>query len=131
MIPGMANSAKRVCDLCGGVDDHPRHVIAGTTADVFPTPTAAIIQRVITNAPEGHTDRLLDSLMDTASSDRHMDCCREAGCPDGSCEVMTRGAEAKRGRALRTHLEALTADDIVQLAQDVLAEHDASIVKGE
>jgi hypothetical protein len=136
MIPGMAVTGKgqlaRVCDLCGGVDDHPRHVIAGTMSDRFPAPSAEIIQAVIANAPAGHTDRLLDALVDTSSSDRHMDCCREAGCPTGECDLYTRGAETKRGRALRTHLESLTGDDIIRLAYEVLDENAApSIVKGE
>jgi hypothetical protein len=35
---------------------------------------------------------------------RHMDCCREAGCPDGTCNEVTKGAEDKRGPALVKHL---------------------------
>jgi hypothetical protein len=35
---------------------------------------------------------------------RHIDCCRGAGCPDGSCDQVTAGAEELRGDALLEHL---------------------------
>ena len=35
---------------------------------------------------------------------RHMDCCREAGCPDGSCQEVTAGAESLQGDELVAHL---------------------------
>ena len=96
----------RVCDLCGGVDDHPRHVIAGGTPGVYPPPSDDIVNRVIAAAPDGDRARLVRDLMDTGSSDRHMDCCREAGCPDGTCTTQTAGAENERGAALLEHLVA-------------------------
>lgn len=113
----------RVCDLCGGVDDHPRHVIAGTTPGTVTAPTAETVRKVIANAPKDEADRLLADLVDTASSDRHMDCCREAGCPDGSCIVVTAGAEEKRGASLLAHLVRLQSGDI--------APDDDAIVKAE
>lgn len=96
----------RVCDLCGGVDDHPRHVLAGGVPDIFPQPSEDILDRVLENAPAADRARLVRDLLDTSSSDRHMDCCREAGCPDGSCDAQTAGAESKRGGALLKHLAA-------------------------
>jgi hypothetical protein len=98
----------RVCDLCGGVDDHPRHVIAGADPNVVVVtqPSEDVINRVLELAPAQDRARLLRDLMDTSSSDRHMDCCRAAGCPDGSCDVQTAGAETKRGAALLKHLMA-------------------------
>jgi hypothetical protein len=95
----------RVCDLCGGVDDHPRHVLAGgISAPTYAPPTEEIIARVIETSPPDQRNRLLRELMDLSSSDRHMDCCREAGCPDGSCNVVTAGAEQLRGDELLAHL---------------------------
>src|SRR5437016_1991231 len=94
----------RVCDLCGGVDDHPRHVVAGAIRDTFPRVSDDIVDRVLANAPDEHKGRLLRDLLDTASSDRHLDCCREAGCPDGSCGVVTAGAEHLTGADLLDHL---------------------------
>lgn len=36
---------------------------------------------------------------------RHMDCCRAGGCPDGSCDVVTAGAEELRGVELLDHIK--------------------------
>lgn len=110
-----------VCDVCGGVDDHPRHTIAGASLETFPIPTAETVQRVMAASPPDELDRLLTDLLDTGSSDRHMDCCRAAGCPAGVCDAVTAGAEDKRGAALLKHLVGLA---------DIAAGDDA-IVKGE
>lgn len=108
----------RVCDLCGGVDDHPRHVIAGAIRDVFPRVADEVVDRVLVNAPEAERGRLLRDLLDTASSDRHLDCCREAGCPDGSCGLVTAGAEQLRGPDLLNHLMS-AAQERIDLVNDV------------
>jgi hypothetical protein len=68
----------RSCDLCGGEDDHPRHVTA---------------------------------LADGGTLMRHMDCCREAGCPDGSCDEVTQGAEKLRGDELVQHLTSRSEEN--------------------
>lgn len=75
----------RVCDLCGGVDDHPRHVIAGTERDAFTRPSDEILNKVLDVAPAEERARLVQDLVDTTSSDRHLDCCAAAGCPTGTC----------------------------------------------
>jgi hypothetical protein len=87
--------AVRVCDLCGGVDDHPRHVLAGGDTDRYPAPTAEIVRKVMRAAPAEQADRLLADLLDTGTTDRHMDCCRAAGCPTGDCDQVpdVRGAD--------------------------------------
>jgi hypothetical protein len=107
----------RVCDLCGGVDDHPRHVIAGANPDGFPRVADGVVEQVLANAPEEYRGRLLRELLDTGSSDRHLDCCREAGCPDGSCDIVTRGAEYLTGADLLDHLVA-NAEDIQERVED-------------
>lgn len=97
----------RVCDLCGGVDDHPRHVVvgAGGSADaVIPAPSEETIEAFLRTVSKADRARLLRDLMDVSVSDRHMDCCREASCPDGSCDVQTAGAEDQRGADLLAHL---------------------------
>lgn len=96
--------ALRVCDLCGGVDDHPRHVLAGGDRGSFPRPPDEILAKVLETAPEDQRVRLVNELLDTGTSDRHMDCCRLAGCPDGSCTARTTGAEGLRGADLLDHL---------------------------
>lgn len=96
--------ALRVCDLCGGVDDHPRHVLAGGDHGTYPAPSPAVVLAVASSAPMEHAERLLGELLDTGCSDRHIDCCRAAGCPDGSCVERTAGAEYLRGADLLAHL---------------------------
>lgn len=104
--------ALRVCDLCGGVDDHPRHVQMGTAGEVFPAPTDEVVAKVVAAAADAGPDdaaRLLRDLLDTSSSDRHLDCCREAGCPlpagdPNNCANRTAGAEDLRGAELVDHL---------------------------
>ena len=68
----------RSCDVCGGEDNHPRHVTA---------------------------------LADGGTLMRHMDCCREAGCPDGSCDEVTKGAEELRGDELVQHLTSRSEEN--------------------
>jgi hypothetical protein len=97
----------RVCDLCGGVDDHPRHVLSGDGP--YPTPDQTVVDLVLANAPVDLRSFLIGQLLDTNASDRHMDCCRSAGCPTGSCGPQTAGAEELRGGALLAHLESLGA----------------------
>lgn len=94
----------RVCDLCGDVDDHPRHVLTGGLPDVYPTPSVDLINKVLGNASEDDRARLVRDLVDTSSSDRHMDCCRTAGCPTGACDEV---AEDLRGADLLDHLTSL------------------------
>ena len=73
----------RVCDLCGAVDDHPRHVIAGAAGgtDVVAAPAQDIVDRVIEQADPKDLARLLRDLFD-----------------------QTAGAPGKTGKALLAHL---------------------------
>lgn len=53
----------------------------------------------------GHEDtdpRHVHALDDGGTQMRHMDCCREAGCPDGTCDAITE--TDLRGDELRTYL---------------------------
>ncbi len=106
MIGG--DRAVRVCDACGGVDDHPRHVIAGPP-DAYPAPDDDTVAKVMANARKLNLDdivaaRLLRDLLSTAAVDLHMDCCRARGCPTGACDTQTAGAEDARGAKLLKHL---------------------------
>jgi len=96
----------RVCDLCGGVDDGPRHII--TAGPDFMDPVSdEIVDRVLELAPKEHRARLLRELQDRSAQDRHRDCCREAGCPDGDCDRLTAGVEHLRDGELLDHLVGL------------------------
>lgn len=96
--------ALQICDLCGGVDDHPRHQLAGGIPGVYEQPAPEIVTRVVQNAPEDQRDRLIAELLDTGTTSRHLDCCRTAGCPGDSCDERTAGAERLRGGDLLNHL---------------------------
>ena len=96
--------ALHVCDLCGGVDDHPRHTLAGGDQGAYDRPSPEIVSLVVERAPVDQRNRLVAELLDTGGSDRHLDCCREAGCPTGECDSRTDGAEDLRGADLLTHL---------------------------
>ena len=104
----------RVCDLCGGVDDHPRHVIAGVIDDQHPVnealreTVAANIETLLSEKkiPFSEAMRISADFADTTSSDRHKDCCAAVGCPTGTCGNQIAGAEGKTGAALRKHILA-------------------------
>jgi hypothetical protein len=94
----------RVCDLCGGVDDHPRHSFGGPLAGVFPAPSDEMVSTVLAAAPEGDRGRLLRELMDTGSLELHKDCCRDRGCPTGQCDEELAEVGDLRGLELRDAL---------------------------
>jgi hypothetical protein len=104
----MANIGKgralQVCDACGGVDDHPRHVIAGSAGAITGTPTPEIIRKVMTSAPDEDSDRLIADLLDTGSLTLHRDCCRDQGCPTGECATLLEGWNGKPGAAMLNHI---------------------------
>lgn len=93
----------RICDACGGVDDHPRHVIAYADGDGV-TPNDIATRAVELAGPLGSTDMILQQITDTSTMMYHMDCCRERGCPDGTCYKVTAGAEDLKGDKLVAHL---------------------------
>jgi hypothetical protein len=97
----------KVCDLCAGVDDHPRHVIAGAIpgAQVVGAPTEDMVSKVIDAAPDGDRARLLRDLMDTSSSEHHIDCGAAAGCQ--ACGLQAAGAPGKPGKPMLEHLTSL------------------------
>lgn len=94
----------RVCDLCGGVDDHPRHSFGGPLTGVFRAPSDETVEKVLAAAPDADRARLLRELMDTSSLDLHKDCCRDAGCPTGDCDDELSEVGDLRGPELRDAL---------------------------
>jgi hypothetical protein len=125
----------RVCDLCGGVDDHPRHVIAGQQPDTYAAPHGDIIRKVLTataDLPQAEQDHLLGDLVDTTSSDRHLDCCAAAGCPTDTCGPQVATAKGKTGKAMMSHLMSL--DDLFadrpEVVQGLTAEQVAASLSG-
>lgn len=92
----------RMCDSCGGVDDHPRHVFAYAEGDG--ETEAVVASEAIGNTSKEDLPTILAQIADRSTTMKHMDCCRADGCPDGTCNEVTKGAETLRGSALVKHL---------------------------
>lgn len=92
----------RMCDSCGGVDSDPRHVFAYAEGDG--ETEAVVASEAIGNASREDLPLIMAQIADRSTTMKHMDCCRADGCPDGTCNVVTAGAEDKRGAALVRHL---------------------------
>lgn len=85
----MSDRVKRLCDVCGGYDDAPRHVRA---VDEGGVPS----QEFIDSLPDGVSARAIAEVLDPTSVVRHMDCCAENGC--GTCsDVVVASGGAKDG----------------------------------
>lgn len=79
----------RVCNVCGGVDQHPRHSFTGVIPGVW-EPDAELAQTVESNLTAltesgkisvGEAIAIGREFWDDTSTDRHIDCCASAGCP--------------------------------------------------
>lgn len=119
----------RGCDICGGVDDHPRHAIAGD-ANLAPPAHASVVEATLRNLDRlGLTDgdpertRILDSILNTAVVDFHMDCCRANGCPTGTCnDVADIVGEHARGEALLAGIEQPAATAAIRERTEIRLE---------
>jgi hypothetical protein len=115
----------RPCDLCGGVDQDPRHSFAGVIDGLHPVNEDAAI-KVSDNAGELLKDgklagadvvRIVSALLDTSSTDRHLDCCAGAGCPlkgtdqdEAACDHRVAAADGKTGEGMRKAALSLRKD---------------------
>jgi hypothetical protein len=111
----------RVCDICGGVDDHPRHSFDGVVEDVHPvneTARAALLANLEAGMQSGQIAlgdalRLGAEFENTTSSDRHIDCCAAAGCPQAGtvdgCDARVAVWNGKTGDGMRKAAEAVRA----------------------
>lgn len=89
----------RMCDSCGGVDDHPRHVLATAPGESPTSPEVA--EKALAAATEaGDQQNILAQIMDTSTVVKHMDCCAADGCPDGSCDSILKESKGKKGAQL-------------------------------
>jgi hypothetical protein len=99
--------ALQICDACGGVDDHPRHHAAGGQVHQYEAPSSDLVRKVAAASqdlsPEV-ADRLMVELLDTGTTSRHLDCCREAGCPTGDCDRLLAGWNGRTGAGLLEHI---------------------------
>ena len=92
---------QRTCTACGQTDDHPRHIIAHSIT--YPDPLTG------------------ELVNEDKSIERHLDCCRDAGCDEqvtyahggtGSnhCGIILDHAGDKRGLELADHIQSKPAD---------------------
>lgn len=66
----------RLCDVCGVLDDHPRHV-TGVPPDY---PGAVPTNEFLQGLPDGCPALAIAELMDSSTIVRHMNCCATMGC---------------------------------------------------
>jgi hypothetical protein len=104
----MADEARpmRGCDVCGKVDTDPRHVFAYAVGDGSTDSEIAVkmIEGAKRTGDAATIEAVVTHIQDSSTIMRHMDCCREAGCPDGTCDQVTKGAKTLRGDDLLAHL---------------------------
>lgn len=104
----MAERPLRICDVCGEVDDLPRHVVAHSPGEV-PVNT----DLVVTIASRDDLDpvvreSIVADIIDTSLELRHMHCCAGAGCPDGSCNALV--ASGVSPDAMLAHIQEVFAE---------------------
>lgn len=97
---------QRLCDVCGQLDDNPRHVQAVGPDHPGAVPSDAFINGL----PDGVPARAVAELMDPTTLVRHMDCCGAAGC--SLCQDVLAAAGAAHGDALTEALVSGVADSL-------------------
>lgn len=113
----------RLCDSCGQVDDHPRHVHAlGPGA----TPTSPEVAARALAAAQGEeqTASIIRQVQDTTTQVKHLDCCAQDGCPDGSCSIIHEATSAPSDEPLRGQelVQHLTSGEVDSVGNDLNAQ---------
>lgn len=112
---------QRICDVCSQIDDHPRHVHVEVGIPVNQASIKALAESGLTG---DEYDTILADILDTTTQQRHMDCCRSVGCPDGTCDAIGKtGAQDLRGSALLKHL---TSGKVDAIGSDLTAARNAA-----
>lgn len=104
----------RVCDICGQIDTAPRHRVAFAPNDA-PTVGQAMILAVVESDHDADVKATaVAELTDSTIRSAHMDCCRDAGCPDGSCNRIHDSYDGpdKKDNALLKYIEGGAVDHI-------------------
>jgi hypothetical protein len=118
----------RICDVCGGVDDHPRHSHVEAPG-VVPV-NQEHLTKVIADESLSAADRarIVADIVDTTTQLRHMDCCRAVGCPDGTCNVLP----PVTGAALLDHIQSVVHEtNVANLAAQAADEAAAAAARTE
>jgi hypothetical protein len=102
-----------MCDSCGQVDDHPRHVHGTGEGGANTTPAILSLAFDAAGSDEEARQNLLRHAQDTTTQMKHLDCCAADGCPDGTCQLTVQGAEGKTGTAMLKHVQSKATADRV------------------
>jgi len=76
----MSDRLLRICDVCGVIDDEPRHQFVTVGVPVNQEHVSAVLGR--SDLDDTTRSRILSDIFDTNVQQRHMSCCHDAGCPD-------------------------------------------------
>ncbi len=96
----------RLCDVCGQLDDHPRHVLGVPPGYPGAVPDDAFLDSIAPGAPV----RAVAELMDPTTIVRHMPCCAANGCL--ICTEVISAAGGATGSALLASIEAGSVDHL-------------------
>lgn len=91
----------RLCDVCGGLDDHPRHVTGLAPGSTEGTPSQEFLDSLAPGAPVS----AIAELMNSQTIVRHMDCCAAQGCT--ICAQTEVDYGQRRGQELIDHLDTV------------------------
>jgi hypothetical protein len=96
----------RYCDVCGQLDDHPRHVKSISRKTEKPLH----IDETYANSLKPGTPRSYMELMNPWVTVRHMDCCAAQGCAE--CYQTEKDNRGRRGQKLIDHLMNVVASRV-------------------
>lgn len=98
--------AMRLCDMCGGYDDFPRHVTS------LPEPSAEAVptREFLSALPSGVDALAVAELMDATTFVRHMNCCANAGC--AACTAVVAACGGAEGQDLTDAIAAGAIDNL-------------------
>lgn len=104
----------RGCDVCHQVDDHPRHTFFGPPEHFPVNNEYAEAILAMPDLEAADKNRIYRDALNTQTQERHMDCCKSVGCPDGSCDrvIATLSKGYVKGNALVKHLTSGKVDHI-------------------
>lgn len=95
----MSTRPLRFCDVCGGLDDHPRHVTQFNPDADDGRPDEEWLAGIdLSGAPVSAVERLVSGNL----RERHLDCCASQGC--ATCIATEKETKALRGQELIDHL---------------------------
>lgn len=95
----MSDRPLRFCDVCGGLDDHPRHVTQYAGDESAGRPDDEWLAGVdLSGATTFAAERLLSGNL----RERHLDCCASQGCE--TCIATEKETKGLRGSELIDHL---------------------------